>query len=480
MTYYWHDYETWGANPATDRAAQFAGLRTDAELNPIGEPLVLYARPAQDVLPQPQACLTTGITPQRALAEGLPEADFFAAIHAELSQPGTCALGYNSLRFDDEVTRYGLYRNFFDPYEREWKRGNSRWDLIDVVRLTRALRPEGLEWPVHPDGTTSFRLTDLTAANNISHTDAHDALADVQATIALARLLRQQQPRLFEYCRTHHDKTTLSALLDPQAAEPVLHVSARYPAATGCIALVLPLAWHPTQKNGVIVYDLRQDPTDVLQLSAAEIHARLYTATADLPDGQVRPALKVVHLNRAPVVVPASTLTDNARADWHMPAAPAAEHAAALQAAQPALASKLADVFSIPYPARDTDPDFDLYGGGFLSPPDRALCREIQRATPTELACLRPDFIDPRLTTLLFRYRARNWPETLNAQEHAAWETFRQQRLTDPTAGASITLADYQTELSQLIVDTTLSTHQRDLLEALLAWPTQLGLSSHL
>ncbi len=476
MTFYWHDYETWGANPAVDRAAQFAGIRTDAELNPIGEPLVLYAQPAQDVLPQPQACLTTGITPQQALAEGLPEADFFAAIHAELSQPGTCALGYNSLRFDDEVTRYGLYRNFFDPCEREWKRGNSRWDLIDVVRLTRALRPDGLAWPTHAeDGTTSFRLTDLTAANDIGHADAHDALADVQATIALARLLRQKQPRLFEYCRTHRDKKTLSTILDPQAATPVLHVSARYPAATGCIALVLPLAWHPIQKNGVIVYDLRQDPGDVLQLSAAEIHTRLYTATDDLPAGQNRPALKVVHLNRAPVVVPANTLTDAARADWQMPAAPAAEHTAALQAAQPALAAKLTEVFSIPYPARDTDPDFDLYGG-FFTPTDRTLCQEIRQATPVQLADMQPDFNDPRLAPLLFRYRARNWPETLNAQESTDWDTFRHRRLTDPAAGAGITLTDYQTELSQLIVDNTL--HQKDLLEALLAWPAQLGLTN--
>lgn len=477
MTLYWHDYETWGANPAVDRAAQFAGIRTDAELNPVGEPLVLYARPAQDVLPQPQACLTTGITPQQALAEGMPEADFFAAIHAELSQPGTCALGYNSLRFDDEITRYGLYRNFFDPYEREWRRGNSRWDLIDVVRLTRALRPDGITWPTHlEEGTTSFRLTDLTTANGIGHTDAHDALADVQATIDLARLLRQKQRRLFEYCRTHRDKKTLSAMLDPQAAKPVLHVSARYPAATGCIALVLPLAWHPIQKHGVIVYDLRQDPDDVLQLSAEQIHTRLYTATNDLPQGQVRPALKMIYLNRAPVVVPANTLTDAARADWQMPAAPAAEHAAALQAAQPALAAKLAEVFSIPYPARDTDPDFDLYGG-FLAPADRALCQEVRQATPTRLASLQPDFIDPRLAPLLFRYRARNWPDTLNAREQADWDSFRHHRLTDPTAGASITLADYRTELSQLIVDTTLSRRQRDLLEALLAWPAELGLT---
>ena len=189
-SFYWHDYETWGAQPAVDRAAQFAGLRTDADFNPIGEPLVVYAQPADDLLPQPDACLITGITPQLAREKGAPEADFFRFIHEEFMQPGTCALGYNSMRFDDEVSRYGFYRNFFDPYEREYKNGNSRWDMIDVVRLTHALRPEGIEWPEKSPGVTSFRLEDLTAANGIEHSGAHDALADVRATIAVARLVR--------------------------------------------------------------------------------------------------------------------------------------------------------------------------------------------------------------------------------------------------------------------------------------------------
>jgi len=215
-SFYWHDYETWGADPARDRAAQFAGLRTDLDFNPIGEPLVIYAQPADDMLPQPGACMVTGISPQQALEQGAPEADFFRFIHAEMMQPGTCSLGYNTLHFDDEVTRYGLYRNFFDPYEREWKNGNSRWDLIDVVRLTHALRPEGIEWPEKEPGVTSFRLEKLTEANDIAHLGAHDALADVHATIALARLIRERQPRLFDYVFNHRDKQTLAGMWDPR------------------------------------------------------------------------------------------------------------------------------------------------------------------------------------------------------------------------------------------------------------------------
>lgn len=474
-SFYWHDYETWGAQPSVDRPAQFAGLRTDLDFKPVGEPLVVYARPADDFLPQPQACMITGITPQHAAEMGAPEADFFRFIHGELSKPGTCALGYNSLRFDDEVTRYGLYRNFFDPYEREWKNGNSRWDMIDVVRLTRALRPGGINWPQKEEGVTSFRLEDLTAANDIEHSGAHDALVDVKATISLARLVRDRQPKLFEFVFNNRDKHKLAAQLNVRAGQPVLHVSARYPARLGCIATVVPLAMHPTNRNGVIVYDLRADPAALLEMSAEEIRARLYTATADLPEGVERIPLKVVHLNRAPVIVPMGTLSDAAREEWQMDAVAEQRHLETLRNAT-GLSEKLTQVFD----ARDqfppqSDPDRDLYGG-FLSDDDRRRCEQVRRAPADELASLHPDFDAAKLHELLFRYRARNWPETLNRQERLRWEEYRRERLTEPGAGGSIVLEDYRRQLSRLVVDTSLTPAQRAVVDALLDWPAELGL----
>jgi len=160
-SFYWHDYETFGVDPCRDRPAQFAGQRTNRDLEPIGEPLVVYCKPARDVLPSPMSCLITGITPQRAERDGLIEAEFAARLHEELAEPGTCAAGFNSIRFDDEFTRNLLYRNFYDPYAREWENGNSRWDIIDLARMCYALRPAGVEWPRHADGAASFRLEDL-------------------------------------------------------------------------------------------------------------------------------------------------------------------------------------------------------------------------------------------------------------------------------------------------------------------------------
>lgn len=470
-SFYWQDYETWGATPRVDRAAQFAGIRTDLDFNPIGEPLMLYARPADDFLPHPEACLITGLTPQQCRDKGMPEAEFFAAIHEELARPGTCALGYNSIRFDDEVTRYGFYRNFLDPYAREWQHGNSRWDLIDVVRLTRALRPEGIEWPVREDGVTSFRLEQLTAANGIVHEGAHDALSDVRATIALARLVKDKQPKLFDYAFGNRDKRQLARALDVRSRRPVLHVSGKYPAALGHIAAVAPLAWHPTNRNEVIVYDLRADPEPLLSLDAEQIRERLFVPAEELPEGVSRIPLKTIRVNRAPVVVPMNTLTPRARDEWQLDEQAEQRHLAVLQGAT-GLEAKLAEVFSQREFEPVADPDQDLYGG-FLSDHDRRLCQQVRQATPEQLAGLSPDFEAGKLHELLFRYRARNWPHTLSAEERARWEVYRRQRLDDASVG--ITLADYRRKLSRLAVDASLDEQQRALVDALIEWPAELG-----
>ncbi len=467
-TLYWHDYETWGADPSRDRPSQFAGLRTDLDLNPIGEPLVIYCKPADDLLPQPEACLVTGITPQKAAAVGLIEAEFIAKIHSELSQPGTCGVGYNSIRFDDEVTRYTLYRNLYDPYAREWQYGNSRWDIIDMVRLTFALRPEGINWPKYPDGKQSFRLEQLTAANGIAHESAHDALSDVEATIALARLIRQQQPRLYDYIFKQRKKRQVAEMLNLKSAEPVVHISSMYSSECGCMAIVMPLVKHPSNPNGVIVYDLSHAPKVLLTLNEDEIHHRLYTASADLPEGVERIPLKTIHLNKAPVVVPMNTLTDEAIERWGVDLAAIKRHRQQiLEAAD--LKQKILSVHQKTAFEPITDPDRMLYCGGFFSDADRIKMDSIRRLAPAELAEYPLDFDDDRLPEMLFRYRARNWPELLSTDERDRWEEYRYQRLHDKEGGGSIAITEYNKCLHELR-NLPEQTDNQALFNALIAW----------
>lgn len=466
---YWHDYETWGASPARDKPAQFAGIRTDEALNIVGEPLMIYARPTADLLPQPQACLITGISPQKALAEGLPEPEFMARIHAEFSQPGTCGVGYNSLRFDDEVTRYGLYRNFYDPYEREWKNGNSRWDLIDVVRMTYALRPEGINWPRKDDGSPSFRLEDLSAANGLAHEAAHDALSDVYATIALARLIRDRHPRLYHYAYGLRHKQQVQAQFDWISRKPLLHISSRFPARQGCAALVMPLAPHPVNKNSVIVYNLAADPTPLLELSAGEIQARLFVAEADLPDGVQRIALKEVHANKSPMLAPLSMLTPETEARLGIDRAACERHWHQLKNAD--LNEKLRQVFAPRHFDDSGDPEQQLYGG-FIPDQDRAQLERVRQSAPEQLAQI--SFQDARLNKLLLRYRARHYPHTLTEQQQGQWEEWCYRRLTDPAAGGPIVLDDYFNTINQLREESG-SVRDLALLAELEAWGASLA-----
>jgi exodeoxyribonuclease-1 len=434
FSFFWHDYETFGVVPRRDRPAQFAGVRTDAELNEIGEPVMLHCQPANDTLPDPESCLLTGITPQHCLEHGVPESAFAAAIEAQLAKPGTVGAGYNSIRFDDEVTRFLFWRNLIDPYAREWQNGCGRWDLLDVVRVTRALRPDGINWPTHDDGKASFKLEHLTAANGLAHEAAHDALSDVRATIALARLIRAQQPRLWEFCLKLRRKDAVAA--EVGSGRPFLHVSGMYPPDRGCLAIVWPLAPHPTNKNELIVWDLSVDPQQLMSLDAATLRERMFTRSDELPEGVARLPIKTIHINKSPVVVGnLKALSPDMAERWGLDVASALRHAAGAAQVGEAIAGLWPEVFARPAPTQAIDVDEDLYGG-FIGNPDRGRLQRLRELPPEQLASRRTGFDDARLEELLFRYRARNFATTLSADERARWERHRAERLHDGAGGA--------------------------------------------
>lgn len=467
-TFLWHDYETFGADPVRDRPAQFAGLRTDQDLNIIDDPVIVYCRPSDDYVPDPTACLITGITPQKCLEEGLPETEFIGRIQDEFLVPQTCGAGYNSLRFDDEVTRHTLYRNFRDPYAREWKNGNSRWDIIDMVRLAYAVRPEGLEWPKREDGTPSFRLEDLTQANGIEHGAAHDAMSDVYATIDLARLIRQRQRKLYDYVLSSRDKKSAFSMLEWREKKPVFHVSSMFPASLGCCALVVPLAAHPVNRNAVIVFDLRQDPSFLLSATAEEIRERLFVPRDELKEGEERVALKAVHANRCPVLAPASMLTSmpaDRLSRFELDREKLEEHLKLIRQAE-GLSEKISSVFTQPEGEREGDPDEMLYGGGFFSPEDRSLMEQVVATSPDLLGELELPFQDQRLPELFFRYRARNYPATLSGEEQERWEQFRHRRLLEPEKGWR-SLPEYFRELERLMTNEQLEREKQLMLQDL-------------
>ena len=476
-TFLWHDYETFGANPMADRPAQFAAQRTDALLNPVDDPVVIYCKPSNDVLPHPMACLITGITPQEAREKGIPESEFAAQNHAEMMQPGTCTAGYNSIRFDDVVSRNLFYRNFRDAYEREYKNGNSRWDLIDLARMCYPLRPEGVEWPQHEDGKPSFRLEDLSVANGIEHVGAHDALADVNATIGLARRLKSAQPRLFEWALGLRDQRTAARLLDTVEPKPVLHTSSRIPALRGCTSLVLPLAVMPDRPKSVIVFDLSADPAPLLNEPPDIIHDLVFTPAADFPEGIERLPLKMIHSNHVPMLAPAATLKGVDTNRIGLDHAKCIEHAAQILPALAQVQHKVIAVFSEPGGYEESsDPDRMLYSGGFFSSADRHLMSKILGIAPKDLGRHLWSFQDPRLQLMLFRYRARNYPETLNLEESAMWDRDRRARLVSTGDPDYFTLESFRAAVGELRESRAGDLKAQGILDKLEAWVLETGL----
>jgi exodeoxyribonuclease-1 len=478
-SFLWHDYETFGANPLTDRPAQFAAQRTDGHLNPVGEPMVWFCAPADDVLPHPAACLLTGITPQKALCEGLVETEFARRIHETMMRPGTCSAGYNSIRFDDVFTRNLFYRNLRDPYEREYRNGNTRWDLIDLARMCYALRPEGIVWPLHETGRPSFRLEDLSAANAIPHEGAHDALADVNATIDLARRIQTAQPRLFAWGLEMRDQDRVARLLDTVNPKPVLHTSARIPADRGCTTIELPLAVVPDRPKHVIVFDLTADPGPLIREPADVVHDLVFTPAADLPEELDRLPLKVIKRNCAPMLAPLGTLKgiDTGRIGLHPDRC--LQHAGTLSKELDRVRDKVVKVFSTPgrSPAGSTDPDLMLYSGGFFPGADRQLMNRLLSLPPRELGGREWPFRDPRLPQMLFRYRARNYPESLSPGEGRTWDQDRRARLVDGSDSQFFTLPDFRQAVEQLRTETESDPGAQRILDQLDAWVLEIGLA---
>jgi exodeoxyribonuclease-1 len=397
------------------------------------------------------------------------EAEFAAHVNEALAEPGTCGVGYNSLRFDDEFTRHLLYRNFYDPYAREWENSNSRWDIIDLARMCYALRPHGIEWPLRDDGTATFRLEDLARANRVPQRRAHDALADVEALVGLARILRLKQPRLWDWHFALRKKQRVFELLDIVGMTPLLHVSSRYPSTRGCLAMIAPIAGHPTSPNGVVVFDLDADPAPLLDLDADAIADRVFTRRADLPEGVERIPLKTVHANRTPALAPISVLkaTDTSRIGLDVE-----KNLRNLERLRSAvgLAEKVRRVFqrdSKPEPAADAE--IALYDC-FMSDDDRLLLRSVRETPPEQLGARAFPFKDTRCAELLFRYRARNWPTTLTPDEADRWQEMRRRRLETATPATPRTLDEYFAEIAELRAGETTTAEAHVVLDQLEVW----------
>ena len=444
-TYFFYDLETSGLSARNDRIMQFAGRRTDKDFNPIGEPYNLLVTLNDDTLPSPEALFVTGISPQKTVEEGYTEAQFVKIIAEEVFTPGTTAVGFNNVRFDDEFIRHLFWRNFYDPYEWSYKDGRSRWDLLDVVRMTRALRPEGINWPVTEEGKATNRLELLSKVNNIDHANAHDALSDVDALIGVTKLIAEKQPQLLQYLLKLRSKKEVQNLINLEDKKPFVYVSGRFDNEWNKATVAFPLA--PAPNSNVLVYDLRYDPSDFISMNENEL-AKIIFATWEerQKEGFIKLPVKTLQYNRCPAVAPLGVLEQSD--GWKkigLDSAIVTKHMNILLA-HPDFAERMR---SISERKRDfpvsTDPEAQLYDG-FLNDRDRLRVETVRNATEQELADFQPEFIDERLSPLLLHYKARNYPKVLSEGEMKMWEDWRGARLHQQLPSVLKSLQKYSTD----------------------------------
>lgn len=432
-TFFFYDLETSGLSARSDRVMQFAGQRTGMDLKPIGEPVNVLVKLNDDTLPSPDAIMVTGITPQQTVQDGHTEAEFAKILAEQIFTPDTIAVGFNNIRFDDEFVRHLFWRNFYDPYEWTWKDGRSRWDLLDVVRMTRALRPEGIEWPV-VDGKPVNKLEIITAANGMSHEKAHDALSDVEALIQVTQLIKTKQPQLYEYLLDMRDKAKVQKLVNLDDKKPFVYSSGRYSAEFDRTTVAFPLT--SGRNKNIVVYDLRHDPTDFISLSPEELKKRMYATYEERKkDGYVAIPVKELQYNRAPAVAPLGVLTQNDGWDRLKLDPEVIEKHSKLLLGAPHFAENIRSLYeSRPEFTKSKDAEEQLYDS-FVSDRDRLRIETVRNATERELADFHPEFTDDRLPDLLVRYKARSFPGTLNEGEMAQWEQWRAARLQSQLPG---------------------------------------------
>ncbi len=472
FTLLWYDLETFGRHPQWDRIAQFAAIRTTDAFEQVEDPVVAYCRLTPDYVPNPDACMLTGITPQLVMKQGTTEREFAALIHEQMVRPGTCTAGFNNLRFDDEFIRALFYRCFYDPYRREYADNNSRWDILGLLRMCHDLRPAGIEWRYDDRGIAVFKLEELAAANGIAHEQAHDALSDVSATIGLAQRVHRAQRKLFRYHFSLRRKEEVRRRLNLQQMEPVLHTSAMFSSPSGCTTVVVPLSVSPSNANEIIACDLRRDPSDWIDAPVEEIRRRVFSKKGELGDTPRIP-LSSIHINRCPAIAPLSTI-DADRADALGLDIDACLHHAEIIRARRDLVQRIRSVYADRPSRAYRDPDLQIYTGDFFPDEDRVEFDQIRSLPPDELKESPPRLYDRRGPEMLWRYIARNYPESLNADEREKWKSFCASRILTPEPDGAIDIGTFRRDVENRLSRIDTPAREKVILKDLLEYAREL------
>lgn len=478
ITFLFMDYETFNRNPKGGRASQFASLRTDYFLNIDADSAQnIFCEQTIDNIPSPQAALITKITPQKIIKiktgaiqlstssysfipQVYNEYWFTYHINKEMSKNHTCTLGYNSYKFDDEFTRNLLYRNLFDPYEREWKNYNSRFDVYYLVIATFVLKPHLLNFPNAIDKTSkeplfhsktglplpSFRLEELSVANGIHHINAHDAFSDVEATIGIMKKIKDGDETFFSEMFSFRKKSNVDIWLSNNKKQPFIHISQYYGKENYSLGVLFQIM---TFNQEVLCLNIALDVTPLILLEGEDLKNHLFP-NKDNGISSPKNIVKFRH-NQCPILA-------NIKEYWHIfenlqiDTSTFRKNLDLIKNNIELLKIKLHPLYFKEFAPADpnTDSDLGIYNG-FFSPDEVKQAKEVHiQIKENKFASFDYSEYSPRLKEMIFKIKARNFPFTLSPDEQNKWLLYSRNRVLDSNIGAELTLDQYYQEVEEL------------------------------
>lgn len=451
------DYETFGTDPKRDVPAEFGAIRTDENFNPIGEPVLLHCLTPRDYLPSPEACFVTGLTPLSLMDDGFKENEFASRIYEMMSQPGTITVGYNNIKFDEEVTRFMFWKNLLPVYDREFGEGRGRFDTYTLVRAVYAFCPETLQWPRREDGAPVLRLEKLTAENGIVHDHAHNALSDALATKELTKLIASRQPKLWLHALDLRDKRRVKELLG--LGQPLLYVNPFAGKSSRGLSVVFPLFASPANPNDYFCWDLTKDPSELWTLTSKDLEERFYVTKEQREAGVERVPLLKIQINKQPFLTTGlGWLDGRGKGLFSLPASEFRFRANELAARSGdfsqlhGLVAEMSSRSSERFESEDLLAEGSLYSGGFLGEGDKRTLSDLRKLSPNELPerLAKVEFSREDLNDLVFHYMARNFAEsTLSFEDAERWTKFRFECLVQGKGG-SRTFEKFYEEIEKL------------------------------
>ncbi|MGQ2943699.1 MAG: exonuclease domain-containing protein [Blastomonas fulva] len=293
MGFVFYDTETTGTSTSFDQILQFAAIHTDDNLNEIDR-FEIRCRLMPHIVPSPGALCVTRISIEQITDPTLPSHyEMICAIRAKLAAwSPSIFTGWNTLSFDEHLVRQALYQSLHSPYLTNMA-GNCRIDILKIAQAASVLMPGAIIVPTGDNGKPTFRLDQLAPANGFAHTNAHDALADVEATIHVARLIRDNAPALWADAIQLSEKAAVAAFLD---AEPSFVLTESYYNRPYQFALTK-IGYDPGNAGSVLALSLTIDMNQLRAMTDEELAARL--ARSPKPVRRIR-------TNAAPTLQPLS------------------------------------------------------------------------------------------------------------------------------------------------------------------------------